>query len=182
MSTSLLDLPEELLTHILCFLELQDLDHCTRTNKLLLAIIRNTIQIKYNILLQAHGLIDNPSCSMAIAERLERLEAREANWTAFRPTFETRLDVPKFTSGVYDLTAGIFLVGHGERGYTKSLMHLILPSSDGPAEMAFFNWSRTEIDQCRIVDIGMAIQEHDLLLVVTVPESVPSNLSALYSV
>jgi hypothetical protein len=166
---NLLDLPQELLVQILCCLDLPDIISCTATNRLLHTIVHNTVNIQYRIHLQLHGLTDNPSCSLSIAERLRRLKAREEAWNTLDPNFQRTIPVHHRTPGVYDLTGGILVLGEIDQARfpTQSLMHVVLPSfeNNGTHGMSS-DWSRFNLKSL-VVDVCMAVEEHDLIAVLT---------------
>jgi hypothetical protein len=165
----LLNLPRELLIEILCFLDLSDLISCTLINRLLHTIIETSVNIQYRMNLQIHGLTNNPACSLTIAERLIQLEAREEAWKNLNINFRSTITVPHRASGIYDLSAGVFILGDAAdtRLSTKSLMHLVLPSiGDIGTDKIKPEWSKID-PKTHVVDFGMGVEEHDLIAIVT---------------
>jgi hypothetical protein len=165
----LLNLPRELLVEILCFLDLSDLISCKLTNRLLRDIVQTSVNIQYRMDLQFHGLTNNSACSLTIAERHTQLKARENAWEQLETNFQHTIAVPHRPSSIYDMTAGVFLLGEaGDTQFsTKSLMHLILPSlKDVGTDKITPEWSKTDPNM-QVIDLAMGVEEHDLIAVVT---------------
>ncbi|KXN81081.1 hypothetical protein AN958_06125 [Leucoagaricus sp. SymC.cos] len=159
-STFLLDLPPEILTHILLFLPSTNVLTCHLVNRYLHKLITGSVEIRYYLAGQLTGQIDNPRSTLDIAERLDRLAKREKRWDYIEPTFaKTKVDVPFFTSGIYDLTGGVYLLGESSR---KVLHYMYLPTT--PDEEVVWKEVRTKHP---IIDMGLCVYEHDLLAIVT---------------
>ncbi|KAI0937664.1 hypothetical protein AcV7_003637 [Taiwanofungus camphoratus] len=177
-TSSLLSLPPELIVRILACLTLSDLVSCRRACKCLNAIIKTTTLLQYLIETQVAGVEDNPASSLALVDRLRLLRARETAWHHLQSSRTTPIEVKHFPSSIYDLTGGVFLLGESLRWTfgawrsTDSLRFVRLPavadSADSHSNVSRQDspWSRIEL-KGNIMDVGLAVQEHDLIAVVT---------------
>lgn len=159
------DLPPELLIRILSFLTVPDLSSCLEVNVLFSVIIKESVLLQYLIATEIAGVRDNPNCTLDLATRLQRLDQRELAWSRFRPNFKTTIDIPHRPTGIYDLTGGLYLLGDGIP-VTKGLNCVVLPSTESGPPLNELKWTRTSVGR-KIVDVGLALQEHDLVAVVT---------------
>ncbi|KIL63036.1 hypothetical protein M378DRAFT_80273 [Amanita muscaria Koide BX008] len=160
---SLLSLPHELVERILLWLATESVQKCRLVNRELNTIIQSSTVLQYLQACAAAGIIDNPRSPLSYAERLEALKKREDAWRTLTPVFETTINVDHQASSVYDLTAGTYLLGDHN---LRDLYYCRLPSSpqDNP------RWIRIPChgpEQNRsgiIIDMGMAVYEHDLIV------------------
>jgi hypothetical protein len=157
-------LPTELLVHVLAQLPLVDLLTCQLINKHVRNTIQRSVLLQYSIATATAGVIDNPYCPLSISERLEALRKREHAWGNFVIGSRVPISVSGRPSGIYDLTGGIFLLGNAaiwDHRITTSIDYIRLPSSPPPPP-----WSRLSIHR-HIVDVGLAVYEHNLIAIVT---------------
>jgi F-box-like len=159
MAVSLSDLPTELLIRIFCDLNVSDLVSCQLTHSSLCTIIRDSVVLSYRKALQLAGAEDNPSSKLAISERLELLNARENAWRDVRIDFKQNIEVNYNTSGIYDLTGGVYLLGDDSR---RAFHYFTLPTKSSDVT----KWSKIDVER-NIIDMAFAIYEHDLLAIVT---------------
>ncbi|KAF8880305.1 hypothetical protein BD779DRAFT_1094616 [Infundibulicybe gibba] len=160
MSNILLELPTEILIQLLSFLPAVDLGACQLVNRHFRHLIAGSSQLKYLIAIENAGLEDNPSCkSFDISQRLEMVTQRELSWRKFQPNFVQTINIPRMPSGIYDLTNGVYLIGALNH---LSLSYVSLPTT--PFQAA--TWSSINTDR-PIIDMGLAIYEHDLIGIVT---------------
>ncbi|KAF8625449.1 hypothetical protein AX17_006850 [Amanita inopinata Kibby_2008] len=170
----LLSLPQELVAKTLLQLDIPGIKNCKLVNKELKGIIDASTVIRYLFACEAAGVIDNPHTKASYAERLATLEKHEEAWASLCPTFTSTIRVEHPSSGIYDLTGGICLLGDDN---AQDLHYCALPSTQddevkwrkmkvcGPA-------SDRETHPGSIVDMGMAVYEHDLIVnVVSYPTS-----------
>ena len=158
----LLLLPRELLEQILLQLDPQSLKTCALLSREFNTFIRSSITLQYLIACHAAGVLDNPRCILPYAERYEALLKREKAWSRLQPVFTKTFDVTHGPSSIYDLTAGVYLLGNTNY---RDLHYCVLPSTpnDVPQWIALhacgpnYNWNG------EIIDMGMAIYEHDLI-------------------
>lgn len=158
----LLQLPSELVIRILSYLDLPPLISCLKSCRVLHTTISNSVLLQYIIELQAAGFENNSNCTLNLSERLRRLKAREQSFLRFRPDFTKTIPIPHDGLGIYELSGGVFALGESSR---KVLPFLKLPS----AESEEAKWEDiTMLDPDRfIVDAGVAIEEHDLVVLIT---------------
>jgi hypothetical protein len=168
MGPPIWNLPPELLIRILSFLNLSDLSTCLDVNLLFRTLIRQSVLLQYLIAREAAGVDDNPNCKLDIATRLQRLNKREYAWSRFEPNFHSSVEVLHHPSGIYDLTGGVYLLGDGDgpRPVTKGLNYVVLPSTETGMPSKELQWSRISVGR-NIVDVGLGLQEHDLIAIVT---------------
>lgn len=107
--------------------------------------------------------MDNSHCKLSYPERHEALLKRENAWRTLQPVFTKTFDVLHVPSSFYDLTSGVYCSGDVGR---QDVHYCSLPSrpedilqwntiyGHGPNR----NWDGA------IVDMGMAIYEHDLIV------------------
>ncbi|RPD65264.1 hypothetical protein L226DRAFT_531145 [Lentinus tigrinus ALCF2SS1-7] len=171
---SLLALPDELIVQIACLLAPTDLLHIQEVCLRLQDVVQNNAALQYTIQLYISGMIDNPSCRLVPAERLRILRAKEDAWRQLNLSDRTVLPLNHHPSGIYDLTGGVLLLG--ERKVTQSLVgtdnvHTVKLHSafgrnggDGPGSSSL--WRKIDLGK-QVIDVGLAIQEHDLIAIVT---------------
>lgn len=163
----LFKLPSEILTGILANLSLHGLVTCKQTCKKLKELYDSSSQLQYIAELEIAGMIDNPYCSMNVAERLEMLRKREDAWAALQPGFSTTIPIPKPAAGIYDVTPNNYLLGVAAGPFqqlTLGIQSMALPSNPNEALASppvFINLAK------HIIDFGTSIEEHDLLAAVT---------------
>ena len=161
VSTSLqfLDLPFEIIHTIISLLPPIQLSTCQLVNKHLNAIISDSLSLQYTIAL-ALAMADDHPCSMVpLSQKLENIRSSEAAWASLQPKFIASLPVRHRTSGIYDLSAGTYLMGDVDR---MTLQYLRLPTrADDPLD-----WRRITVDKT-IIDMGFCVFEHDLIAIIT---------------
>jgi F-box domain len=174
----LLDLPEELLIHILSYFPFYSLLSYRSISQAFNTLISHSKRLQYSIALETHRVVHNPNCSLSLAERLRLLEAREEAWRSFNLQFMQRIDVPYHSSWVHDINGGIFLLGDTvdrqkvtasdstQIWGTKAVGCLALQT------LGFYTVGHTNtwksFDPGRdVLNAGLAIEEHDLVALVT---------------
>jgi hypothetical protein len=170
VSFPLLKLPLELVTRILSFLYIPDLVSCQLTDRFLFNVIKDSVLLRYLIATEAACVEDNPHCNLSLSERLEQLKRREEAWSCCRIDFRREVPLQRKSTSIYDLTGGVYLLGDSRNGdltsfrrpLTTGLSYLTLPSLSSHEP----TWSRLDIKR-NIIDIGLAIHEHDLIAIVT---------------
>jgi hypothetical protein len=162
----LLNLPPELLTQILSELSSNDILFSTQlVNHYLHNIIRGSSLLQYHIGTKYARVEDNPWSTMVAADRLDALWRSEHAWANFNVGRQVHLPVRHLSSGLYDLTAGIYVLGElgdSNAEYPTSTLrytHLAVDQGDKP-------WARISVDR-NIIDFGLAVREHDLIALVT---------------
>ncbi|KAF8169687.1 hypothetical protein K438DRAFT_1854997 [Mycena galopus ATCC 62051] len=154
-----LKLPSELILACLASLPLSDLDSCLQCgNRLLRDIIRNSVFLRYRRKQEHAGVEENPhlESNLVVADRLAELKRRETNWLHFTPRSMHTIALDFETAGLYELTSDMYFVG------------------DASASQ----WRAIECGKS-IIDFGTAVEEHDLVAMVssTVHDSDPHMAS-----
>lgn len=158
-AVSLFDLPTELLIRIFCDLNSSDLVSCQLTHSSLCNIITESVVLSYRKALDSAGFEDSPHSKIIISERLALLNAQENAWLNIRPNFKQIVKINHSPSGIYDVTGGIYLLGDRTR---RALHYVTLPTE--PSDVA--RWNKIDLGQ-NIIDMALAIYEHDLIAIVT---------------
>jgi len=162
--STLLALPLDLLEQILLRLDAQDIRTCALLSKEFNIFIRSSIVLQHLIACHAAGVVDNPHCKLSYAERYEALSKREKAWCRFQPVFKKTFDVPNEPCfGIHKLSGGIYLLGDSNR---QDLRYCTLPSTpDEVPQWATIRGHGLKKDwKGAIVNVGMAIYEHDLIV------------------
>ncbi|KAF8880289.1 hypothetical protein BD779DRAFT_1675987 [Infundibulicybe gibba] len=155
----LLDLPVEILTNALSFLPGHDLETCKLVNRHVRNIIGDSARLRYIIALDDACVEDNPYNNTSIPDKLQALTRRELSWRKLQPNFSQSITVEHLPSGIYDLTNGVYFLGALDN---LSLYYLDLPAQ--PSQT--LTWSRIDVEH-KIVDMGLAIHESDLVAIIT---------------
>ncbi|KAF9464318.1 hypothetical protein BDZ94DRAFT_1308099 [Collybia nuda] len=149
----------ELTIRILSYLSLYDILACQLTHPAIYTLIKESTLLQYHITTQIAGVEDNPGSMVDVRERLERLSAREIGWAQSEFDFSQTMPVKHDHSGIYDLTGGVYFLGNRNR---RVMHYCRLPSKASDQTQ----WAKIDID-ASIIDIGLALYEHDLMAVVT---------------
>lgn len=176
MSSGLFDLlPIELIEKILSFLsEPHDLTSAACLNGSIYKIIKDSVEIQYALNLKAHGMIDGDK-SRSASEKLTELLRMEEAWKTLDLSRRVSVKVPHHPSHIYDLSGGVYLLGDCEQDTgtreTRSLRFYDLTRHrDGPVTgIREETWREMSIPDT-IVDVGLAVQELDLIGIVGVRE------------
>lgn len=132
MVLEFLHLPPELLVHILSYLPGKDLLFSVQlTCHFLRDVVRTSTSLQYIIELFYAGFENNLLSNVAVAERWEALRRSEEAWSNLTSVRRSTLHVAHASSGLYDLSAGIYVLGErGEEGRSSmALRYTYLPSS-----------------------------------------------------
>jgi len=170
-SISLLHIPPELVTHILLYLSPHDIISCGRTCQMLYDICSYPA-LRYIVQMERCGVSDDMCPGLSYLDRLRVLENREAAWATLDFRRSVQVPVPINSTRIYDTTGGTLLLGktldlesHRNLG-TVGYSYVTLPSlSDAQGENLEWKWCNLE---AKILDIGLAVHEHDLIAALTV--------------
>ncbi|KAI0047599.1 hypothetical protein FA95DRAFT_1595630 [Auriscalpium vulgare] len=172
MPTLLSSLPVEILLKIVLFLGLRDIASCQLSCERLHTVVSGSAHVQYRRLLRKSGLCDDMEAGMSHAERLRTVERREEAWgeITFRSTRD--IDVPFQPTGIYDFTGDVLLLGTAAgdpQRRTTGYAYMRLPSvgEDGASSLSWVHNEMQNEPGLRIVDIGMALHEHDMIALVT---------------
>lgn len=170
MTILLLNLPPEILIQILSETPFTDLLCSVQlTCRYLYNIIWNSTQLQYLINAKSAAVEDNPNSILVPAEHLDKLQRHERAWKNFVIGNQRSIPVQFPLSGLYDFSAGIYVLGEDGGGSveypTVALRYLTL-SPHTPFSQANNQWSKISVDR-NIMDFGLAVMEHDLIALVT---------------
>lgn len=173
MSSGLFDLlPIELNEKILILLSPQDLTSAACLNGSIYKIIKDTVEVQYALSLMTHGMIDGDK-SRSASEKLTELLRVEEAWRTLDLSRRVSVKVSYHSPHIYDLSGGIYLHGDCEQATetreTRSLRFYDLTRCRNVTAMHEETWRRMSIPDL-IVDVGLALQEHDLIGIVGVRE------------
>ncbi|KAJ7099723.1 hypothetical protein C8R44DRAFT_810237 [Mycena epipterygia] len=177
-SSPLFYLPPELLIRVLSFLPaLTDIHACRRTSRFFLHFINSSIELQYLMATFTAQVTDNPYSTAPISERIRALSARERTFGEGTPSWSSSIPVTFQPSGLYELSAGLFFLGEQQR---QALRYIELPTvpieEDAPPQ----EWCRLAISpQSVIIDFGLAIEEHDLIVIATFTPTSPRGREGL---
>ncbi|KAJ6588506.1 hypothetical protein B0H19DRAFT_1248157 [Mycena capillaripes] len=162
----LLDVPPELLVHILSFLPIDALHECRQASRFLFDFINTSIELKYKMATEVAGVSDNPSAPIPISDRLIKLQARETAFEDVDPSWRLSIPVTFTPSGLYELSGGKFWLGEHQR---TALRYIELPSEPAEEDAPPVEWRRIPLpsSNSKIIDFGLAIDEHDLIVIAT---------------
>ncbi|KAF8173964.1 hypothetical protein K438DRAFT_1728158 [Mycena galopus ATCC 62051] len=162
-----LRLPPELILACLASLPFNDLDSCLKCgSRLLRDIIRESVFLRYRREQKRAGVEENPNLTsnLAVADRLAELRRRETNWLSFTPLSTHTIALDFETTGLYDLTSDMYFVGDTadpNTGLCTGIKYMrTSPGSEAP------EWRAIDCGK-PIIDFGTALEEHDLIAMVT---------------
>ena len=161
LSMMLIDLPPEILVRIFLFLPIPGLLACQGVNHYLSNVISSSIELQYALHCKSATQLDtdNPQCLLSFKERLTLLLAKEARWKELNQRFHSTANISFLTSGIYDLSGGVYLLGDVSR---RTLHYTYLPN-DSDQKLV---WKSLSTDHL-IIDMGLCVHEHDLIAIVT---------------
>jgi hypothetical protein len=167
---NILHFPQEILVHILAFLDLGDILTCERTCRLLHQIYQQSPTLQYIVDTTIGGVIDTGNSPLVVAERLEHLRMRTDAWNQLKINCTTQIPITYSPSGIYDLTGGYYFLGETPhptlRWITASMRYVSLPSIYSHLRGRAPQWMKLEVGES-IIDIGVCAEENDLIAVVT---------------
>ncbi|KAL1941516.1 hypothetical protein VTO73DRAFT_6955 [Trametes versicolor] len=169
---NLLGLPDELLVQIASYLALYELLFLQQTCSRWQEVVRSSAALQYAIELSVAGMIDNPASRLVPGERLRILERKEKAWRVLDMSDRRSLTLSHRPSGIYDLTGGTLLLGerHNGEGYAGTdavhTINLHAAALEDGVRTNGPSWSNIDLGK-QVIDVGLAIQEHDLMAIVT---------------
>ncbi|KAI0746564.1 hypothetical protein C8Q80DRAFT_1121358 [Daedaleopsis nitida] len=170
---NLVDLPDELLAQIASFLSPGALVHLQQVSTRFHDIVQSNVALQYALELHVAGMVDNPASRLVPAERLRILRQKEESWRTIDLSDRRLLSLQHNPSGIYDLTGGVLLLGErrntGSHTGTDSVhtvhLHSAFSNAGGDSRRLSL-WRTIDLGQ-QVIDVGLAIQEHDLIAIVT---------------
>jgi hypothetical protein len=153
------DLPSYVIHEILSLISPIELAACQLVNKQLNVTISESLILQYRFALALAMADDNPSSMIPLPQKHKDIRSSEAAWATLQPKFIASRRVKHRTSGIYDLSAGTFLLGNASR---KALQYLQLPTRVGDS----LGWRSIILDKS-IIGVGSCVFEHDLIAIIT---------------
>ncbi|KAJ7443212.1 hypothetical protein B0H11DRAFT_469874 [Mycena galericulata] len=164
MALQLLDLPSELILACLAQLPTDDIRTCLKCGNLLLSeIILKSVSMRYRFEQERAGVEENPDRTPGpvISDRLMELLAIEANWLNFTPVNTHTVTLDFQAAGIYDLASEFYLVGD-----TADPIISLCTGIKYIHTSAGSQWQRIDVGSPTL-DFGTALEEHDLIAMVT---------------
>ena len=169
---AILDLPDELLAQIAVHLSFKDILHLQQVCSRFYDLVNSIAALQYAIELRVAGMIDNHASRLVPGERLRILREKEKAWMGVDLSDKKVLPLSHNPSGIYDLTGGVLL--RGERRHTEGntgtdSVHTVRLHSafeEKAVTQTSKLWSHLDLGK-QVIDVGLAIQEHDLIAIVT---------------
>ena len=165
---SLLDIPLEILVSIVLYLPPHDIISCQSTCRKLCDVCNNPA-LRYLVQLERSGVSDDLRPGISYPERLLLLQRREEAWANLDFHKNVQVTVPFESTGVYDFTGGTFLLGTRlhctSSGLTAGYSYVTLPSLTS-TEDPKLKWRGLSLG-IQILDVGLAVHEHDLIAALT---------------
>ncbi|KAG6846827.1 hypothetical protein H0H93_011541, partial [Arthromyces matolae] len=169
--SQLQNLPYEIIIQILSYIDFLDALAISSVNILLRSCLSHSQLLQYRFKSQLASIQNNSFYTLDFHERLKVLKNSEDSWANLRIDFQKELPIQHSPFGIYDLTGGIYLMGDENQ---KAVHYCRLPSKESDS----VEWTKISIDDgSSIVDVGLAIYEHDLIAVVTTTP-LPTRINA----
>ena len=156
----LLQIPPELMIHILLLLSPLDIISCGRTCRTLHDLCSDSI-LRYLIQMERCAMRDDMSPGLSYPERLRILKNREEAWKVldFRRFFQA--SVPFEFANVFDFTGGAFFLGrkHPSAGRETRMgcSYITLPSLSNPQDQKL-EWKEFSLET-DMLDFGLRSEE-----------------------
>ncbi|KAH8115091.1 hypothetical protein DFH11DRAFT_145222 [Phellopilus nigrolimitatus] len=168
--------------HIFCFLDLPEIYALSALNRFCHTIYEDTPKLRYHSALLKAGMLDGAD-GRDVVNKLAYLEWKETSWAHFGLERTVHVVVRHRPSAVYELTAGFYLLGDASHTsdmpvfmrQTRALRcfdltqlwpqdcYIATHRDPWPA----LTFKGTVAQDEHLVDFGVAIQEFDLIAVVT---------------
>ncbi|KAI5891449.1 uncharacterized protein SCHCODRAFT_02544774 [Schizophyllum commune H4-8] len=159
MVPQIFQLPIELLTRILLYLDPSSLEAVEEADPRFAAIAQTPTLLKHYATSVAQ-LRCTSDGDMTIDDLLSQVEAAGSAWRDLKSVCTLRRSVPPDTAGLYELSGGYIFFGKGEQRRGIYFMPLPTPQDPDP------EWSLLNIGEY-IIDFALSLYEHSLLVAVT---------------
>ena len=166
-NTSLLHIPPEIIIRTLQYLSPEDIISCRCICRTMYNIC-NEPYLRYLVQMERCGVSENFRPGLGYSDRLRILERHEKAWEMLDFRNSVLVDVPFNSTGMYDFMGGTLLLGtricatNGQRSVGYS--HVSLPSLSEQDQK--LQWIERDIG-VKILDVGLAVHEHDLIAALT---------------
>ena len=168
LALTLLDLPPELIVSIILYLPPHGIISCQRTCRKLCDVCKDTA-LRYLVQMERFGVSDDLRSGVSYPERLLLLKTREEAWANVEFRKSVQVTVPFESTGIYDFTGGAFLLGmrlhSASRRPTIGYSYVTLPSLSSTEDQDL-KWRGLGLG-IQILDVGLAVHEHDLIALLT---------------
>jgi hypothetical protein len=109
----LIDLPQEILILIFNFLDLPNAYAAQSTCKHINELFKISPQLCYRLQSQFSVVLDNPSCSISLADRVLSLQRHEEAWRKL-PLSLANISIARPHAAYFDICGGVFMLGHAD--------------------------------------------------------------------
>ncbi|TDL20322.1 hypothetical protein BD410DRAFT_377946 [Rickenella mellea] len=182
MVVSLESLPFEIVTYILRHLRACEILRFCATSRLFHDVFLSSPVLQYTVELDLTGSEDGAKSSLSIFDRLSRLKALEKNWNELNMDKMVKIPIPFHENSLRATSAGYYFMGESKRtedtgywGQGQSVRYLELPHcAQDQVEKDKYAWQKISF-QGDVLDIRVALQEHDLFTAVTVEDGPTSD-------
>ena len=129
----LIDLPEEILIHILQFLPSTDLLECRLVSLYFRKLVDGYAQLQYIIQLKYDGLVDTGgvASTVSFAERLQHLHDRRRAWERMQWRRQFKVPMPQDCQ-TYELVGGLYVQSRTHQDLT--IVRLPMAEDEAPPE------------------------------------------------
>ena len=133
-------------------------------------VVCNDTALRYLVQMERSGVSDDLRSGISYPERLLLMQRREEAWANLDFHKNVQVTVRFESTGIYDFTGGAFLLGtrlHSiSRRPTIKYFYVTLPSFT-TTEDPTLKWQGLSVGGIRILDVGLAVHEHDLIAALT---------------
>ena len=168
-STSLFHIPPELIFHTLRYLSPKDIISCRRTCRTMYGFC-NDPYLRYVVQMERCGVTDDLGPGLCYSDRLRILERCEKAWEVLDFRKPVQVCSPFDSTAMYDLTGGAFLLGKSlseNHRLTVGYSYISLPSFSEEKDQKEAQWMGFDLGGIQILDVGLAVHEHDLIAALT---------------
>ena len=168
-SFSLFHIPPELIFQTLRYLSPKDIIPCRRTCRTMYNLC-NDPYLRYVVQMERCGVTDNLHPGLCYSDRLRILERREKAWEILDFRKPVQVCAPFDSTAMYDLTGGALLLGQSlsdNRRLTGGYSYISLPSFSEEKDQKELQWMGFDLGGIQILDVGLAVHEHDLIAALT---------------
>ena len=159
---SLLQIPPELVNHILLYLSPLDIISCARTCRILHDLCSDSALL-YLIQMERSSVSDDLSPGLSYPERLRLVKEREEAWETLNFRKSIQASVPFTSTGIHVLTSGAFFLDHANHGTATGYSYLTLPSLSNAQDQKL-EWKKSSLET-EVLSFGLAVDEYDLIAV-----------------
>ncbi|KAF9448683.1 hypothetical protein P691DRAFT_704507 [Macrolepiota fuliginosa MF-IS2] len=157
-NVTLLDLPPEILTHVLLDLPFTSVVACQGVNRHLQVLISGSAELQYYTHLGMYGQVNNPRSNLSISERLRRLITRQRRWEELDFDFDKIIEVPSGLDSSATLSTGVFYAAD-----TDGTFRFVRIPNSLDREV---KWRKVHTEK-EIISTGTCVCEYDLHVLIT---------------